>query len=156
VFERFTREARDVVKRSREEAAALGSPTVEAEHLLIALAESGPTAVVLADAGLDRERIVGALDDEIERSLGAIGLDAAALLEQAPRSGRRSPRWGQSAKLALERTVRVAEARRDRRLLGGHILLAVLKAEVGTVPRALRVAGVDPADLTARMSAAMG
>jgi ATP-dependent Clp protease ATP-binding subunit ClpA len=155
VFERFTREARDVVKRSHEEAAALGSPTIEAEHLLIALAEHGPTAAVLADAGLDRERLVAALDDEIERSLQAIGLDAAGLLEQAPRSRRRSPRWGQSARLALERTVRVAEERKDRRLVGGHILLAVLRAEGGTVPRALRVAGVEPADLAARVSAAM-
>jgi ATP-dependent Clp protease ATP-binding subunit ClpA len=155
MFERFTREARDVVKRSHEEAASLGSPTIEAEHLLIALAESGPTAAVLSDAGLDRDGLVAALDGEIERSLEAIGLDAQGLLEHAPRSGPRRPRWGQSAKLALERTVRVAEERKDRRLVGAHILLAVLRAEAGTVPRALRVAGVEPADLAARMTAAM-
>ena len=156
MFERLTRDARDVVRQSHEEATGLRSPTVEAEHLLLALAapRSGPTAEVLAGAGLDRAGVLTALDAELRRSLEAVGIDAG-LLEQAPPSGWRSPRWGQSAKLALERTVRVAEERRDRRLVPGHLLLAVLRAEAGTVPRALRGAGVDPGELAGRMSAAL-
>jgi ATP-dependent Clp protease ATP-binding subunit ClpA len=157
VFERFTREARDVVKRSHEEAARLRSPTIDAEHLLLALAApaSGAPATVLAEAGLDRDRLVAAFDAELQASLEAIGLPAADLLDQAPPSGWRSPRWGQSAKLAIERSVRAAEARRDRRLLPAHLLLGVLRAEVGTTPRALEAAGVEPPELAARMAAAM-
>jgi ATP-dependent Clp protease ATP-binding subunit ClpA len=158
MFERFTRDAREVVKRSHEEARRLRSPTIEAEHLLLALAApaSGPPAAVLADAGLDRDRLEGALDAELQSSLESIGLPAAELLEQAPPSGWRSPRWGQSAKLAMERSVRAAAARRDRRLLPAHLLLGVLRAEAGTVPRALHGAGVEPPELAARMTAAMG
>jgi D-alanyl-D-alanine carboxypeptidase len=157
MFERFTRDARNVVKRSREEAARLRSPTVDAEHLLLALAApaSGAPATVLAEAGLDRERLVEAFDAEFESSLDAVGLPAAELLEQAPPSGWRSPRWGQSAKLALARSVKEAEARRDRRLRPAHILLAVLRAEAGRVPRALQGTGVEAPELAARMAAAM-
>jgi ATP-dependent Clp protease ATP-binding subunit ClpA len=158
VFERFTGDARQVVKRAHEEATSLGSPTIEAEHLLIALADpaSGPPADVLAEAGLDRGRLVAALDEEIAYSLEAIGLAGDHLIEQAPRPGPRRPRgWGQSAKLALQRTVEVAGERKERRLLAGHILLAVLAAEAGTVPRVLRLAGVEPAELAGRMAAAL-
>jgi len=157
VFERFSRDARAVVKRSHEEAARLRSPTIDAEHLLLALAApaSGQPAQVLAQAGLDRDRLLAAFDAELESSLEAIGVPAAELLEQAPPSGWRSPRWGQSAKLAMERSVHVAAARRDRRLLPGHLLLGVLRAEAGTVPRALERAGVDPPRLAERMSAAL-
>jgi D-alanyl-D-alanine carboxypeptidase len=158
VFERFTRDARDVVRRSREEAAGLRSPTLEAEHLLLALAApaSGAPATVLAELGLERGRLVEALDAELESTLEAIGVPAAELLEQAPPSGRSDPRWSQSAKLAMRRSVQAAEARRDRRLLPAHLLLGVLGAEVGTVPRALQAAGVDPRELADRMAAAMG
>ena len=157
MFERFTRDARAVVKRSHEEAERLRSPTIDAEHLLLALAApaSGPPAQVLADAGLDRDRLLAAFDAELESSLEAIGVPVAELLVQAPPSGWRSPRWGQSAKLAMERSVHAAAARRDRRLLPGHLLLGVLRAEAGTVPRALARAGVDPPQLAERMGAAL-
>jgi ATP-dependent Clp protease ATP-binding subunit ClpA len=157
VFERFTREAKDAVKRSQDEAARLRSPTIESEHLLLALAApaSGPAAAVLVDAGLDRERLLAAFEAELEGSLAAIGVPAAELLEQAPPSGWGSPRWGASAKLALERSLRAAEARHDRRILPAHLLLGVLRAELGTLPRALRRAGVEPAELAARMGDAL-
>jgi ATP-dependent Clp protease ATP-binding subunit ClpA len=157
VFERFSREAKDVVKRARDEAAELRSPTLEAEHLLLALAApaSGPPATVLVDAGLDRERLLAAFEAELEGSLEAIGVPAAELLEQAPPSGWGAPRWGTSAKLALERSLRAAEARHDRRILSAHLLLGVLRAEVGTLPRALRRAGVEPAELAARIDDAL-
>jgi ATP-dependent Clp protease ATP-binding subunit ClpA len=158
VFERFTREARDVVKRAHEEATRLRSPTVDAEHLLLALAApgSGPSATVLADAGLDREGLLAAFDAELRGTLEGVGLPATALLEQAPPSGWRSPRWGQSAKLALERSLKAAVARGDRRLVPAHILLGVLRSEAGSVPRALRVSGVEAGELAARTAAAMG
>jgi D-alanyl-D-alanine carboxypeptidase len=59
------------------------------------------------------------------------------------------PNFGTSAKRALERAVRAAEARRDRRITPQHIALGVLKAGHGTVPRALAIADVDRAALSA-------
>ncbi|MQA74647.1 MAG: hypothetical protein GEU88_09960 [Solirubrobacterales bacterium] len=158
MFERFTRDAKAAVSRSHAEAQAEGSPTIEAEHLLLALSrDEGPTGYVLQSAGLDADSIRTALAGELEDGLGAVGVstpDPDSLASAAPAV--RSPRFATSAKLALERSLRVAQARGDRRLLCGHILVAILRAEVGTVPRALRLAGVDAAELTRRAEAAVG
>ena len=47
------------------------------------------------------------------------------------------PRLAAGAKSALEHALRISLARADRRIDGRHILLALLRAEAGTVPRAL-------------------
>jgi D-alanyl-D-alanine carboxypeptidase len=60
-----------------------------------------------------------------------------------------------SAKAALERALRVSLVRADRRIDAGHVLLGVLQAEAGTVPRALAQAGVDRDDLRRRVEAAL-
>jgi D-alanyl-D-alanine carboxypeptidase len=56
---------------------------------------------------------------------------------------------GTSAKLALERSV--AGASRTRDLRPAHLLLGILSAQVGTVPRALALAGVDREGLASRV-----
>ena len=61
-----------------------------------------------------------------------------------------------SARTALERAVKAAAARRNRRIVGGHILLGVLQAQAGTVPRALDQAGVDRGELRDRATALLG
>src|SRR6185295_5650565 len=58
MFERFTRDARQVVRSAETLAAGLGSPTTEAEHLLLALADCQP---VLSDVGLDHDGVLAAL-----------------------------------------------------------------------------------------------
>jgi ATP-dependent Clp protease ATP-binding subunit ClpA len=148
MFERFTEDARQVVKAAETMASGLASPTVEAEHLLLALADCQP---VLADAGLDHDGVLAALEAERERSLTAVGISASDFdLPPAPLT---RPRFAASGKLALERAVRAASARSDRRIAGGHILLGVLAAEAGTVPRALAIAGVDRQELRDRAAA---
>ena len=108
---------------------------------------------VLAAAGLDREGLLDALETERERSLMAVGVSARDLeLPAAPRTHARV-RWGASAKLALERSLRVALERGDRRIEPGHILLGLLRAEAGTVPRALAAAAVDRDDLADAVAA---
>jgi ATP-dependent Clp protease ATP-binding subunit ClpA len=158
VFERFTKQARTVVKDAEAEARALGSPSVDAEHLLLALTrqDAGTTAAgsALAEVGLDYEAALEALDSEREGSLLAVGITAGDFdVPIAPPA--RRPRFGASAKAALERALRVSLARADRRIEAGHVLLALLQAEAGTVPRALAQAGVDRDDLRARTAAAM-
>jgi D-alanyl-D-alanine carboxypeptidase len=150
MFERFTRDARQVVRSAETVAAGLGSPTTEAEHLLLALSACEP---VLADVGLDYDGVLAALQAERERSLRAIGIELSDFdLPPAPLT---RPRFAASSKLALERAVRAAVARSDKRIVGGHILLGVLAAEAGTVPRALQIAGIDRAELRDRAAASL-
>ena len=80
-----------VVEAAREEAQALGSATIEAEHLLLALAgdEDSATGRLLADAGLARDGLLAALERESERSLAAVGVD---IRDYAPSSAPTNPR----------------------------------------------------------------
>jgi ATP-dependent Clp protease ATP-binding subunit ClpA len=153
MFERFTREARSVVKAAETQARGLGSPTIEAEHLLLALA-SAPVPP-LADAALDHDAVLAVLDAQRERSLMAVGI-AGGDFDLPPAPVTRSPRFAASAKTALERSVRIAAGRSDRRLEAGHLLLGILQAEAGTVPRALAAAEVDVDALRASTEAWLG
>lgn len=157
MFERFTRDARTAVKDAEEEARALGSPTIEAEHLLLALTRQAPhtaVALALATAGLDHDRVSEALDAERERSLAAVGISIGDFDLPAPRPATK-PRLAAGAKSALEHALRISLERADRRIDGGHILLALLRAEAGTVPRALNEAGVDRRELNDVTTATM-
>ena len=156
MLERFVKEARGVATGAEDEARTRGSSTVEAEHVLLALARDtgGLAGEVLARAGLDHPAILGALQSDFERSLDAVGVSVEAISGPVvPFAGRL--RWGASAKSSLERALETARARRDRRIESSHILLALLRAQEGTVPRALRGAGVEPATLAAQTHAAM-
>jgi ATP-dependent Clp protease ATP-binding subunit ClpA len=144
MFERFTREARAVVRDADTEARRLGSPTIEAEHMLLALTRRAPL-------GLDRDDVLSALEAEREQSLKAVGIVAGDFdLPPAPVT---RPRMAASAKLALERSLRASVKRSDRRIEAGHILLGVLAAEAGTVPRALALADIDRDALRLRTAA---
>lgn len=72
MFERFTKDARAAVHTAVSDAKATGRPTVEAEHLLLALA----TSPELQSLGLDRAQLTEALVEEERRSLLAVGLSA--------------------------------------------------------------------------------
>ena len=113
-----------------------------------------PTAEpVLSDVGLDHDGVLAALTAERDRSLRAVGISASDFdLPPAPLA---RPRFAASSKLALERALRAAVARSDRRIAGGHILLGVLAAEAGTVPRALDIAGIDRQELRDRAAASL-
>ncbi len=148
-------DSRQVVKDAREIAAALGAPTLEAEHLLLGLAHRpGTTAQqVLSEAGLDYDRVGAALGAEFEGCLAAVGVSLADFDLPAPRESTRIPRWGTSAKLALQRSAKIAHTRRDRRITPGHLLLGILGSTVGTVARALDRSGIDREELSRRVAA---
>ncbi len=154
MFERIAADARRVVLRAaEEEAAALGSSTLEAEHLLLAIAADPgwPAGALLAEQGLDRDGVLEALERETERSLAAVGVAASDFaLKGPPPAPRRRPRFAASAKRTLERAVRTAVARGDRRVTAEHLLVGLLRADLGTVPRALDAAGLDRVALAVR------
>ena len=146
-FERFTRDARAAVLGARQQARTLGHHDVEAEHLLLALA-GRPEFQAL---GLDRERLADALAAEEERSLASIGLAGAELEPAVAARAPRKLRFATSAKLSLQRAMKAAAARGDRRLTAGHVLLGVIAAERGRVPRALQIAEIDVEELRAQI-----
>jgi ATP-dependent Clp protease ATP-binding subunit ClpA len=151
MLNRFTKEARQVVDDSVRVARERGASTVEAEHLLLAVAKAdAPSARVLSDAGLDFDGLAAALDAETARSLAAVGVTAGTP-SFSPCVER--PKFATSAKLTLERALRVAVARSDRHIGSTHITLGALRATTGTVPRALECAGVDRVELTRRVEA---
>lgn len=141
---------RPVLERAIEEARRRGSATVEAEHLLLAVAADGALAAtaVLAEAGLGYEAIEAALREERGRSLAAAGIGPVdeERLVATPRRSR--PGWGASAKAALKNAeLGIGRTRGAER----NLLIGVLQAELGTVPRALAIAGVDRDTLITRL-----
>jgi len=81
---------------------------------------------------------------ETERSLAAVGVTVDGL---AFSPFVETPRLATSAKAALEMSLRISLERADRRIGTGHVVLAVLRPERGTVARALACADVDRAAL---------
>ena len=153
---RFVVQTRAIVRQAEKEAAGAGSPQIEAEHLLLAMSgENGIEARdVLASVGLDRDAIRTALDREFRQSLAAAGVTLpAGGLPTASRDPNRRARMATSGKLVLERALKAAAGRGQ--IQPGHLLLGVLAAQAGTVPRTLALAGVDQADLAARTRQAL-
>ncbi|WP_020578446.1 Clp protease N-terminal domain-containing protein [Actinopolymorpha alba] len=139
-----------VIERGAAEAQEDGSAATEAHHLLLAIAaHEGTTAHrVLATAGLGRQAIRAALDREFEHSLSTVGVTLASFDLPKPSAARTPSKVGATARLALERGFAAATGKKDLRPV--HLLLGVLDTEIGTVPRALALAGADRVDLMAR------
>lgn len=138
-----------IIERAQQEARLDRSATFEAEHLLLAIAadRESATAQILAAAGLDHTAIRDALDREAEHSLSAAGVSRATFNLPKASLTTELPKAGASCKLALERGFGSVSRKKDLR--PGHLLLGILRAEVGTVPRALALAGVDQDGLRA-------
>jgi ATP-dependent Clp protease ATP-binding subunit ClpA len=156
--ERTRRDFHIVVLDASEEARVRAEARIEAEHLLLALARrpAWDAGRVLAESGLDHERLRGVLDADVEHTLEVVGVAVGTIRipsSTLPMAG--EPRWGASAKTALRRASTIARDHGERHLNPTHILLGVLRAGEGTVPRALAAAGVDTAELAARAQATL-
>jgi ATP-dependent Clp protease ATP-binding subunit ClpA len=156
MFERFPRASRLVLERARDEAAVLGSKDLEAEHILLALSRDDDPVVhgVLTGAGLDRDALRRALEAQDEAALASVGVSRAAFNLPA-RPLMRTPGWSTSSKQVMIRAHDAAVGRRELRIQPGHLLLGVLRAEAGTVPRTLAFAGVDQLELATKTQAAL-
>ena len=151
MFERFVGDARRVALEATSVAAGLGSPSVEAEHLLVSIAASQHRAgYALRDVGLDSAELRDAIQRDFERVLARVGIDASGM-DVSANCRRTKPRWGASAKQGLERALTEAKHRGDRKIDCEHILLGLLRAEHGTVPRLLAAEGIDRDELTGRL-----
>ncbi|MFW6690980.1 Clp protease N-terminal domain-containing protein [Streptomyces sp. MAR4 CNX-425] len=146
----FDRYLHTVLLAAQAEARDDGSAAIEARHALLAVAAQDGTEPqrVLAAAGLGPAELKAALDREFAHSLGAAGVAPGAFDLHATPDPDHRPRPGASLRLALDR---MAGSHRKKDLTPLHLLHALLAAEVGTVPRALDLAGVDRAALAARV-----
>ncbi|WP_308465573.1 Clp protease N-terminal domain-containing protein [Rathayibacter soli] len=141
--------------------------------LAVTLEGRGAVSEALGESGLNYDMLDAALRDERARSLAVAGVTApdVTLLTATPRRNR--PGWGASAREALRRGHAGAQRNatghgavghrasgrgaagqataghgigghdRRRRMAEVDILVGILRAELGTVPRALAFAGVD-------------
>jgi ATP-dependent Clp protease ATP-binding subunit ClpA len=169
MFERFTKDARDLVRGAVEHAERSEARSVEAEHLLLALLDRQASrgSFALAALGLPerREAVRAALVEARRRAglsqaeadaLAGLGIDVSEIVarveevhgvgamsgdrkDRAWWSGRRS--FGRGAKEVLEKALRIAVSRRDRHIGDEHILLA-LTARPGVPAEVLADHGV--------------
>jgi D-alanyl-D-alanine carboxypeptidase len=139
-----------IMEQGAAEAREDGSAATEAHHLLLAIAAHEGTAAhrVLTAAGLGRQAIRDTLDREFEHSLSTVGVTLASFDLPKPSAAPKPPKFGASVRLALERGFAAATGKKDLR--PAHLLIGVLDTDIGTVPRALALAGVDRVDLMAR------
>ncbi len=134
-----------VLKRAEEEARVLGAPTCEAEHILLALVDVPTVSAsgVLSSLGLSRERIIEALDRELTSALARAHIHVAELPRPHSSLGEsHRVRWGESAQRVVERSIR--ESADDPSL---RMLLAIVHAEGGVIPRLLPELGVSVGDV---------
>ena len=158
MFERFAKDSKTVVIAAREEAVALGAPTLEAEHLLLALSrdQRNDAGRVLAESGLDHDGVRTALEREFERSLAAVGVSASAFdVADAPLPIAGTPRWAASSRAVFKRAHTALQTHGGRTLTPSHLLVGVLAAEAGTVPRALAAIDIDRSALLASAEATL-
>jgi ATP-dependent Clp protease ATP-binding subunit ClpA len=146
---------KEVIIRAIDEAIDRGASSVEAEHLLLAIsAGHDPAGRALAEFGLDHDGVDAALRGERERSLRAAGIEPVAE-ERLVATRQSRPVWGSTVREALRRADFKAHRSRGRaereRLAVADALVGILRADLGTVPRALAYAGVDRMALITRL-----
>lgn len=176
MFERFTKDARAVVRAAVEQCESSGGRTVGAEHLLLALLdrEASRGSFALTSLGLaaeNRGSVRQALDETRRRAglsraeadaLAGLGINVSEIVsrveevhgvgamsgDRRDRGGRTGrPSFGRDAKDVLEKSLRIALAHRDRHIGDEHILLA-LTARPGPPAETLADHGVTHASLT--------
>jgi hypothetical protein len=143
---------RDALKQARELASKLNSRTVEAEHLLVVPADPWTeTATILQEAGLDPSRIEVTLRQGNWLSLAVAGVETLTNDKASASIHSRTPQWGASAKAALARVLHLARGSERAPETTTDLLVGILQAELGTVPRTLAIAGTDRTELLARI-----
>ncbi|WP_330282295.1 Clp protease N-terminal domain-containing protein [Streptomyces sp. NBC_00588] len=154
MFERFTKDAREVVQGAVEQAERARSSSVDAEHVLLALLdrEGSRASFALASLGLSGERKQSVRDavaaarrraglSQAETdALAGLGIDVSEIVARveevhgigAMSGDRKDKGWwsgrrtfSRDAKGILEKSLRTAVARGDRHIGDEHLLLAL-------------------------------
>ncbi|WP_344688107.1 Clp protease N-terminal domain-containing protein [Blastococcus jejuensis] len=175
MFERFTRDAREVVVGAQQEATRLHSGRIGTEHLLLALLDrpGSPTSAVLARFGLTHDAVTRSLvgsagsSDLDADALTTLGIDLDAVrtsVEAAFGSGaldgpRREPGrhipFSPRAKKVLQLALREAIVLDQKSISDGHIALGLLREGQGLAMKVLADLGVDVGALRRDVQAAL-
>jgi ATP-dependent Clp protease ATP-binding subunit ClpA len=147
----------EVLAHARLSAHRRGESRVGTDHLLIGVVIAGNE--VARAAGLSAEGLLRALDRLDERALGEFGIDAPG------RALSITPGWSRpwrplplsaGAKRCLEKGVRVAIDRKERRVNTNHLLAALATGGSNDpATRLLRSCSVEPADLESAVRRAL-
>jgi D-alanyl-D-alanine carboxypeptidase len=145
------------VEQFQVEAKQDGAKFVEAEHMLLALAadKESDAARLLSEAGVDHGRLAEALREEHHVTLAFAGINAPPKRATPTTEVDTALSLGTSAKAALRRALIGSRHDRRARLRSTDLLAGILEAELGTVPRALAIAGIDRTALLARARGGM-
>jgi ATP-dependent Clp protease ATP-binding subunit ClpA len=148
MFERFTNDAREVVRISQDECRALGHQSIGTVHLLLAVSVGeGAGARALREHGIEPtglrariRRMTGPGGDPIDgAALATIGIDleevrraVEATFGEGALEGRHAVRghipFTVQAKKALEMSVRSAATLKHKYICSGHVLLGLLRS----------------------------
>ncbi|WP_020668659.1 Clp protease N-terminal domain-containing protein [Amycolatopsis nigrescens] len=170
MFERFTRELREVVMDGQRQAVAERAERIEPGHLLLATLDhaSAPGGALLRSMGvtredvateLDRVRRRGGITDSDAAALGRLGIDVEQIVDHVERehgenalagsawprqrrSWRRHLAFADEAKRTLEHTLKAAMEVGDRDLGTEHLVLALV-CWPGQAADVLYTLGVD-------------
>lgn len=170
MFERFTKEAREVVSAAVEQTFAMGHDAVGTQHLLLGLLtpNGGAGYQVLQGAGLQADQVGeivrrrtpvnGVLTHEDAESLRTIGIDLDVVLERLAESfgpgavpqaqpRRRRARLSRTVKKSLQLALREAIWLKAGAIGSEHILLGLLRCEDSEINAILAEVGVSSGDL---------
>jgi hypothetical protein len=137
-----TAPARMAVRLGRQEARAMGSDVVGSEHLLLGVLRSGDhsAAKVLHDLGVSLD--------------GARSAAQPTLIGGKPTEPPGKDGISEYARSVLEQSLREAVGRGEGFIGPEHLLLALLREDVGGAARTLHELGVDPDAVRERLACA--
>ena len=182
MFERFTPEARHVVRSAQQESRQLNHGYIGTEHLLLALLDQQATTAsqVLSHLGLTHEQAVDTIieyvgTDELDaEALETLGIDLNAVRERVEttfgggaldrpppsrRGRKRSPRghipFTSRAKKVLELALREALALKHDHIIDGHILLGLIREDHGVAMKVINSRGISSQDVRSETTTAL-
>ena len=105
--------------------------------------------------GLDAARIERAIEQDLVAALDVVGVPATVVESTPVLPGAPNPSFSVPVKEALERALRAAVGRGDRRMGTEHLLLGLLDPPAVAVARVLAVLDVEPERLAALVQVEM-
>jgi ATP-dependent Clp protease ATP-binding subunit ClpA len=146
------RTMRDLLQRAEVEAREHGDELPGPEHLLLAALAlpDGTAGRALGRVGVDPASLRRAVEEVHAAALAGVGIRAEdGLAAPVPRAAPRGPfRSTPQAQQAFQDAVALSKSDGSRgRLVGAHVVAAVVDLERGTATRALTALGVDRASL---------
>ncbi|MFK0167459.1 Clp protease N-terminal domain-containing protein [Streptomyces sp. NPDC090306] len=124
MFERFTKDARDVVDGAVKHAERTGSGRVEEVHVLLSVLDRKGSRGSFALSALGLPPDSGRRDDLVRALPGGTGTGAGAAVPGDRRRAGRRP-FGKDTKSLLADSLRIAVGHHDRHIGDEHLLLAL-------------------------------